>query len=349
VITRSIIICSDGTWNRPEKNSQKDNVSNVLRTARCISAETQHGQQQVFYDWGLGSYHDNLLGGLTGAGISKNITDAYRYLVHNYSPGTRLFFFGFSRGAYTIRALCGLINNVGILQNKYAKLIPKAWQIYKSPSKRNHPKGSSALDFCEHFCHPKADIDFVGVWDTVGALGIPFSLMGLFESQDEFYDTKLGSNIKVARQALAIDETREDFAPTLWHASNNLDLKQVWFAGSHSDVGGGYPPDVSGMSLSDIPLHWMLREAQSHGLVLANLSPLANDNHVAKLNKSRKHVFRLKKPLHRNMNPAGIETRIHNSVYQRYLTDSNYRPKNLVRLLAAKDWPEILLENTPNQ
>jgi len=341
---RSIIICSDGTWNKPDENVKNNQVTNVLKVSRRIAALAQTGQQQVFYDWGLGAYHHSISAGLTGHGIAKNICDAYRYIVHNYSPGTRLYFFGFSRGAYTVRALCGLINNVGILQNQYARHIGTAWRIYKSTARKNHPKGESALAFTKHYCHPNAAIDFVGVWDTVGALGIPFSLMGLFDADDEFYDTKLGSNVKVARHALALDELRQDFAPTLWQSRENIDIKQVWFAGSHSDVGGGYLPDKRGLTLSDIPLEWMLREAQQAGLALSRQAPAQPDNVYARLNPSRKHVFRIKRPLHRELMPEGYATSIHTSVRQRFMNDDSYRPRNLTRLLQRYTWDALPIE-----
>lgn len=121
---RRIVVCSDGTWNRPEKNPEKDFPTNVLRLARAIKpigADRIH--QQVFYDWGVGSYYDASIGGATGRGVHKNIMDGYRYIVQNYSPEDELFLFGFSRGAYTIRCLCGLINNCGIIKRPDAALI----------------------------------------------------------------------------------------------------------------------------------------------------------------------------------------------------------------------------------
>jgi uncharacterized protein (DUF2235 family) len=339
------VICCDGTWNKPNQNVNEDNVSNVLRTGRRILAQKETTQQQVFYDWGLGSYHDSIVAGITGRGIEKNICDAYRYLVHNYHPATKIFLFGFSRGAYTVRALCGMINNIGVLTRDNAHRIPTAWQIYKSNARKNHPKGINAQRFSNNFCHADVAIQFVGVWDTVGALGIPFSLMGIFESTDEFYDTKLGSNVKVARHALAIDETRQDFEPTLWMPTPGIDIKQVWFAGSHSDVGGGYPADQKGLTLSELPLHWMLTEAEQYGLMLTKNSTPRSDIHLARINPSRKHVFRIKKPLYRVLDPVGYGLKIHRSVKQKYEADDSYRPKNLLNLLRGKTWQDIIIED----
>ena len=105
------------------------------------------------------------------------------------------------------------------------------------------PKGPTATDFREKYCHRSRKIRFIGAWDSVGALGIPFSFMGLLQRDDGFYDTKMGANIVIARYALSIDEQREEFVPTIRRPLRGVDLKQVWFAGVHSDVGGSYPPD----------------------------------------------------------------------------------------------------------
>ena len=180
----------------------------------------------------------------------------------------------------------------------------------------------------------------MGVWDTVGALGIPFSLMGLFESDDEFYDTKMGSNVSIARHALAIDEQREDFKPTIWTPRPGVDLKQVWFSGVHSDVGGSYPPDKqTGIRASDTPLAWMLDEAKTAGLKIESyISNELTDGAKGKLHKSRNHVYRFKKPLHRPLIVDDKPTKIHPSVKTRYLADSDYRPKQLKILVEALGW-----------
>lgn len=336
----NIVICADGTWNRPEEDIATDFPTNVLLVARAIKPVSHNMKQHVFYDWGLGSYHDKLLGGGLGRGIHKNILDGYRYIVQNYAPGDKLYLFGFSRGAYTVRALCGLINNCGILKRADARLIAQAWKMYKSPAAQNKPEGSAATAFRKAHCYASRKVHFVGVWDTVGALGIPFSLMGLFDCDDEFYDTKMGANVTFARHALAIDEQREDFQPTIWQRRPGVDLKQVWFAGVHSDVGGSYPPDRdSGLRASDVPLQWMVDEARKAGLLVEpHLSAGITDGKAASLHKSRRHVFRLKKPLHRPLEVADIPTLIHPSVKYRYEHDSTYRPPQLEALVTARGW-----------
>ena len=342
----NIVICADGTWNRPEEDIGKDFPTNVLKLARAVKPSAGGVKQHVFYDWGLGSYHNSVSAGATGRGIHKNILDGYRYIVQNYDPNDHLYLFGFSRGAYTVRALSGLINNCGILKRPDANLISKAWRIYKSPLVKNKPGGEASQLFRDNHCHSSRNVHFVGVWDTVGALGIPFSLMGLFESHDEFYDTKMGSNISIARHALAIDEKREDFEPTVWTHRPGMDLKQVWFAGVHSDVGGSYPPDKqTGIRASDAPLRWMLDEAVHAGLEIEpHIRDSLTDGTQGKIHKSRNHVYRLKSPLHRLLIIDGKPTKIHPSVKARYLNDISYRPPRLKKLVDKSGWDNIDVE-----
>lgn len=335
---KNIVICADGTWNRPEEEPD-DVATNVLRLARAIRPFTAAGAaQHVFYDWGIGSYYARVRGGITGLGIHKNIMDAYRYIVQNYAPGSRIYLFGFSRGAYTVRSLCGLINNCGILKRPDARLIQTAFDHYKRKGEAYKPSGQASVRFRRDHSHASREVHFVGAWDTVGALGVPISLLGLFDSDDEFYDTKLGDNVRTARHAMAIDERREDFEPTLWLPREGLDLEQVWFAGSHGDVGGGYPPDDDGLLASDVPLKWMLEEAGRAGLEIeAHLSRSVSTSATARLHNSRRLIYRAKRPFERPLDVPDIPTGVHASVLSRRRRDPGYRPDNLERRLAPGD------------
>ncbi len=181
------------------------------------------------------------------------------------------------------------------------------------------------------------------MWDTVGALGIPFSLMGLFDRHDEFHDTKMGSNIATARHALAVDEQRENFEPTVWLPRSGVDLKQVWFSGVHADVGGSYPPDKhTGLRASDIPLKWMLDEATTADLTIEpHIRDSLTHSTSAKLHKSRRHVYRLKSPLHRPLIENDKPTKIHPSVKSRYDADDDYRPKWLEQRVDHSGWDSL--------
>lgn len=342
---KRIVICADGTWNRPEKDLKKDFPTNVLRLARAIKPlDSNQIPQQVFYDWGIGSYYDKVIGGTTGKGLHKNIMDDYRYLVQNYNPGDEIYLFGFSRGAYTVRCLCGLINNCGILKRQHAALIQQAFNHYKKPGKAYSPRGEKSVQFRNQYAHPSREIKFVGAWDTVGAMGIPLSFLGLFDDKDEFYDTKIGANVRIARHAMAIDELRSDFEPTIWIPREKLDLKQVWFSGAHSNIGGSYAPDKDGTLLSDNALQWMTNEANSAGLSIeTHLKKSIKMNPVATLHNSRRSFYRIKEKFYRTIEHNKGEVLIHNTVKQRWDMDNSYRPDNLVEYINQHGWPKKLV------
>jgi len=338
---KRIVICADGTWNRPEKNLEKDFPTNVLRLARAIKPVGDDTiPQQVFYDWGVGSYYDPFIGGATGKGLHKNIMDDYRYIVQNYSPGDDIYLFGFSRGAYTVRCLCGLINNCGIIRRPDASLIQKAFNHYKRNGTAYAPRGKESVQFRKDHSHPSRKITFVGVWDTVGAMGIPISFLGLFDDKDEFYDTKIGRNVRVARHALAIDEHRRDFEPTIWMPRKNMDLQQTWFAGAHSDIGGSYKSGKDGSLLSDNALDWMIKEAQQFGLTIeTHLKQSIKKSPSATLHESRRSFYRVKETYYRPIDHGKGPIFIHRSVKSRWDQDGTYRPPNLVEYIDNNGWP----------
>ena len=345
-MNKKIVICADGTWNRPEKNLKEDFPTNVLRLARAISPfGTGQAPQQVFYDWGVGSYYSPVVGGATGKGLHKNIMDDYRYIVQNYSPGDDLYLFGFSRGAYTIRCLCGLINNCGILKRQDAALIQKAFAHYKRNGPASAPEGEASRQFRKQYSHDSRDVKFVGVWDTVGAMGIPISFLGLFDDKDEFYDTKIGKNVHIARHAMAIDEHREDFEPTVWQPRANMDLKQVWFAGAHSDIGGSYKPDPDGSVLADNALGWLVKEARDSGLTIEDhLKTGIHKSPFSTLHNSRRSFYRIKKKHLRPLDHGKGPVRIHRSVKLRWDQNAEYRPENLAVYVQDNGWDDALTD-----
>ena len=331
---KRIVICADGTWNDPED----ENPTNVLRVARAIEPEDADGVKQVvFYDWGVGSYYARVRGGAVGLGIMKNIQDGYRFIVQNYDPGDEIFLFGFSRGAYTVRCLAGMLNNCGVLTRPNADQIPDAFAFYKNGKAR--PSSGEAEKWRGKRCHDadRGPVDFIGVWDTVGALGIPTRVLAFMEEKDLFYDHELGSNVKVARHAVAIDERRSDFKPTLWGGKAAGSVKQVWFAGVHADVGGGYARNKRGKLLSDIPLAWMAREATDAGLALE--PHLYNENkldHRAPKHKSYRSFW---KALGRERRDIPDDAVMHESVRKRY-SQTDYSPHQLEDWLRRRndDW-----------
>ena len=339
---KRIIICSDGTWNRPERlGHNEDFPTNVLKFARGISSKDKNDIKQiVFYDWGIGSYHNTTTGGAFGAGLEKNVMDAYRFLVHNYDIGDEIYTFGFSRGAYTVRSLCGMINNSGILKSSNGSLVEKAFDLYKD--KNIKPNSNFMISWRkENSIENISKIKFVGVWDTVGALGLPFSVFGLIEDKHLFYDNKIGSNIETARHALSLDEERKDFEATIWKHKKGVDLKQVWFSGVHADIGGSYAP-TSGSLLSDIPMMWMKKEAEKIGLFFENFINVDDLNPIAKQHNEYKRMFKvLGKKIRTIPKKDKIPTSVHISVKERY-ENSEYKSQPIENYIKENNiWPDI--------
>ncbi|PCC98349.1 DUF2235 domain-containing protein [Halopseudomonas pelagia] len=335
---KRIVICADGTWQSPES----DKPTHVLRIAQAVApADAQGNRQVVFYDWGVGSEGDRLTGGVTGKGIDKNIMDCYRFIVHNYDVGDQLFLFGFSRGAYTVRSLGGLIRNCGILKRAHAGHINAAYELYRQRSPASSPGEVKARQFRKDYAVADiSQIEFIGVFDTVGALGIPAPFLGtLGTARYLFHDTEPSGIICHARHAVAIDENREDFEPALWTLKPGIDLKQVWFAGVHTDIGGGYPDH----SLGDYAGVWICREAQSAGLHLeAHLQAQLQPNHLGSKHNEYKGFYRIM----RRSRVRVPEAQLHRSVRKRWEDPAaKYSSPGLRQLLKQikDDWSKVSL------
>ncbi|HIG42904.1 MAG: DUF2235 domain-containing protein [bacterium] len=329
---KRIVICADGTWNKPDQTDRgKRKPSNVVKTARGVLPRDNDGVAQIAYyndgvgtNWGL----DKIAGGGLGVGLSANIVDAYQFLVLNYEPGDDIFLFGFSWGAYTVRSLAGLLDSIGILPKGHAFYIPDGYTLYRDKSSQENIDKFRQ----EHGCR-EGPVKYVGVWDTVGALGVPVGLFKSFNKKYQFHQVGLSDNIENAYHALAIDERRRPFTPTLWSLPQDSKqmLDQTWFAGVHTNIGGGYSKD----GLANIPLHWLKEKATSHGLefdetFLVHYKPWFGHE----LRDSMTWVYRLLIPKSRviGMMKNGNES-IHKSVYQRMDKDPDYKPKSLLKYL----------------
>lgn len=286
---RKLIVCCDGTWNEPY---QVGAPTNVVKMARAIRPTDDDGvAQMVYYHPGVGTGNtvDRFMGGTMGLGLSQNVQACYDFLATNFVDGDKIYLFGFSRGAYTARSIAGLIGAVGgLLENRDMDLFPFLFDIYRSREHRKAlavgtKKATEAAiravipekDLGRHFerlrdailANRPTPIFFIGVWDTVGAMGIPLGwARWIGKSKYDFHDTELSERIRYAYHALAIDERRKSFAPTLWtrpkgrgeqQGVTDQTLEQVWFAGAHSNVGGGYEDQ----GLSDIAFMWMVEKA----------------------------------------------------------------------------------------
>jgi len=347
---KRIAVFCDGTWNTPDKAKDgKYCQTNVVKMANALSPVSKDGTAQVlFYDTGIGSAGgilSRVFDGATGNGISAKILEAYRFIIQNYEPGDELFLFGFSRGAFTVRSLSGLIRNSGILKTSNISLVTRAYSIYHSRKPQFQPREVEATLFRKTFAVEETTrIKFIGVWDTVGALGNPLFLNGLLSRRNQFHDTELSSRVDYAFHALAIDEKRKNFEATVWQQqahSVGQTLEQVWFPGVHSDVGGGYPETEN--KLSDIALQWMITKAQQCNLTFGPI--LLNPDPQGCMHESYSGFYKLQPRLYRPIGkviPGKGKTNetIHPSVFERYKADKNYRPKNLVEYLSQH--PELL-------
>lgn len=255
---RYLIICCDGTWyTRYQQTDGKWTPSNVALMAEVIR---NTDQQLVYYDEGVGSggLWDRFWGGVFGFGMFANIKQAYRFICDHYQADDQLILLGFSRGAYTVRSLAGLIGATGILRARYIDKLEEIFALYR----QKNPDKQAVDAFREQYCHPQREILFLGVWDTVGSLGIPLSSFNwLTHWYFRFHNTQLSTQVKNAFHAIAIDEKRRSFTPVLWQSKQQQDtpdtpeqtVSQCWFAGVHANIGGGYKD----AGLSDVAFAWM--------------------------------------------------------------------------------------------
>jgi uncharacterized protein (DUF2235 family) len=270
---KRIMACCDGTWS----SAAQPCPTNVERLAKEIAPQGPDGTVQVvYYHDGVGTAPgERLLGGAFGYGLSAVVRDAYRAVVTAFDPGDEIFAFGFSRGAYTARSLVGLIRNCGVLRPEHVDRLDAAYALYRRRDDASRPDEDEAAAFRASYSFDTR-IRFVGVWDTVGSLGIPLSGIGLVDDLNrpwQFHDTRLSSSVDAACHAIAVDERRRPFRPTLWEPPTDGDVvrHQTWFAGCHDDVGGGNAEH----GLSDVTLRWMAGHAVEAGLALLPDSPLS--------------------------------------------------------------------------
>jgi uncharacterized protein (DUF2235 family) len=265
-MSKRLVVCCDGTWNDPKEKGGPTNVYKFQQgVVEGVVSDDSLGMTQITkYQEGVGTSTDHWLGGAFGRGLSAKVRDIYIWIIEHYQPHDELYFVGFSRGAFTARSTVGLIYNCGILRTRDDDLITEAYARYKSTKRRDHPDSLDSRRFRGQHSHEDAAIRFVGVWDTVGALGIPMPGLRIpkfIQKHWAFHDVTLNKHVGGAYQALAIDEKRRPFKPSLWKqerdAPPSQEVEQVWFAGCHRDVGGGEAvPD-----LSEIALLWMVERA----------------------------------------------------------------------------------------
>jgi uncharacterized protein (DUF2235 family) len=295
---RRLVVCLDGTWNRPgQKDEGVRTETNVLKLSEALA---KLPDQIVGYFRGVGTDRgEKVSGGAFGWGLFDQIKDGYRFLRENFQPNDAIYIFGFSRGAYSARSLSGMLLRCGIIKrdanpefpdlgsdllttqqdgNLRMDVVDRVFALYK---RAYDPKNRAEVErFKQQYCHDTA-VRLVGVWDTVGSLGIPDSVIPFLKKFDKaldeklygFLDTDLNARVEAAYHAVAIDEHRKPFLPTLWTDPKDKpprvnvagsSVEQTWFVGAHGNVGGGY----ADTGLSDIALKWMIDRATKNGLKL---------------------------------------------------------------------------------
>ena len=291
---RKVVVCCDGTWNDPSAKTNVWRAFDLLRGLLGDGQEARLGSDRqvargtaadgtpclLYYDEGVGSQRGQRgSGGLFGTGLGENVRQAYAFLAQEARPDDDLFLIGFSRGAFTVRSLCGMLGCAGLPQAGGATAVDDAWKYYRTTPADRKPRDRylAANKPRDGF------VRFLGVYDTVGSLGVPVPQLGFLNGLIErffggvirFHDTGLGHNVQTACQALAIHERRGTFKPVVWSRAPGQvqrpdgspvpqQVLQVWFAGAHANVGGGYAV----ADLSNIPFEWMMRRAIDCGLPL---------------------------------------------------------------------------------
>lgn len=257
------VIILDGTMSSLEPGHE----TNAGLTYRML--QEMGNEVSVFYEAGV-QWHNwrSAPDVLMGRGINRQICRAYGFLASRYHPGDRIFLMGYSRGAFAVRSLAGVIDRVGLVTHHQATVrnVRQAYRHYQ-----NSPDSDAAKSFTRLYCHPDVEIEMVGVWDTVKALGVRLPVLWrLSEQTHAFHNHDLGAAVKFGFQALALDETRQVFEPVLWSCPDGWrgHAQQVWFRGTHGDVGGQLGGAEASRPLANIPLVWMLECAEGCGLSL---------------------------------------------------------------------------------
>lgn len=365
---KRLVVCADGTWNTPDQQDQgrpsPTNVWKLYEAVRRCRTGPDGIEQLAHYEPGVGAYPKGLAGiamrirmlftrknrqgslyqGITGEGLGDIIISCYGWLANHYEPGDAIYVFGYSRGAYTVRSLAGMIRKCGMLRRDAKVNVRWAFDFYRNDV---HPTKPMAVAFRAANSY-ETHVKCIGVWDTVGALGIP---LGIFkevnEARHQFHDVTLSSHIEHAYHALAIDELRKPFAPTLWEQQPGAEqvMEQSWFAGVHGNIGGGY----SDCGLSDNSFLWMQERGKRAGLAVDEgwvKEHICNGKWDGEIRDSMAPPYTAFGPFprpiarERIVNGARIDTResLHDTVLQRFgkivpPVTTPYAPSNLVDYL----------------
>lgn len=319
---KRLIVCLDGTWNTPDGGRNPTNVVRIMRAIRPMGAD---GVPQItFYDAGVGTTGTKVsraLAGAIGRGLDQNVQDGYRFLAHNWQPGDEVYVFGFSRGAFTARSLCGFVSAVGLLEKEDLGRLPAAWALYRKPKEER--AADPMYDWFARNTRREMRVKCLGVWDTVGALGVPGEPFEGLNMKHRFHDAELSAMVECGFHALAIDEKRAPFEPTLWQKPKDSVLpqrvvEQVWFPGVHANVGGGVPD----AGLPDLALHWMIDRVRAHSALAFNdgfMGERTQPDPIAEIYESRSllYTFSHVLPYQRLIGQAEVEGSMIRSIIER--------------------------------
>lgn len=351
---KRIALFLDGTWNNVDDNT------NVWRMKSLCAKSSE---QLVYYSAGVGTQSgEKIYGGMFGIGINEEVLSAYEWLIEHYEPDSQLFIFGFSRGAFTARSLAGFISKCGLLKPGSPLSLKQLYERYRNGTAKSVREiehvSKSDLSLEDQWIkeHSRSiPIWFQGVWDTVGALGVPLPWAPKVSRSDfTFLETDLRINYTHAYHALAIDEHRKKFAPTLWkkntpkngdtYTPRTIDkVEQRWFVGAHANVGGGYESDL----LAQIPLNWLMNKAIALGLIFKETVAIEGDPTTCPIRDSYGEMLNgiyeivtLWKPFYRPIGAepvnsiddvtATINETIDATVFERWRNNEFYRPLNLL-------------------
>ena len=363
-MTRIVVLC-DGTWNSPD-------IADTTHVHALSTMLAETNDQKVMYFSGVGVNEpreeggsfvgrglNRVLGGATGFGLGKKVKEAYKFIAENYKDGDEIYLFGFSRGAYTARSVAGMIRKCGIVQNTSKRGIRKAFRLYRKGGAHNHPdldhirnrRESMSPGFATSVMDrdtrtggkvPIVNIAYVGVWDTVGARGIPAPLFGIFATiwnkTYAFHDTELSSLVRAARHAVAVDERRLFYVPALWgnlerlnSESEGTPYEQRWFVGDHAVLGGSANADP----VSCFTLKWVAEGAKDLTLKPGQSldHPLADINADLDRLNNPSVIYKIASNLLEWRKGVTSENDTHPSVKDRVSGRSDYRPESLNNIL----------------
>jgi len=379
---KNLAVFLDGTWNSPESKT------NVWHAYDFLRKQEWTGNYEAYYGEGVGTkFWERISGGAFAKGLSSDVCNAYAWLVEHYKPGDNIFLFGFSRGAFTARSLAGMIARCGLIEKNTSITVEEAYDRYDSPKEHTplhelvfRKDREENVDFTREEMRfltysRRVEIAFLGLWDTVGTVGVPVgNIRGFSRRQFTYHHTRWSTLYKNFAHALAVDERRKDYLPVMLYdyipdnekfeqTQENLNrlalsVEQRWFPGVHASVGGGYSDNTLAMR----PLQWILEKAKDAGLPISTDKQLGNDHGTGALvdsydsflNGIYKHLP-WTKPVNRTIGAISkkvtggsivtINESIDRSVFLRWQNDETYRPENVQRYLSEMSLNPLTIHN----